>query len=86
MDRPADKAAAIDLIGFAHDQGITLFDTAQADGPFAKEELVGEAVLRVRDQVVIAAKFGFDIESCDRRAAAAPTAGRSISSLKPRGR
>jgi aryl-alcohol dehydrogenase-like predicted oxidoreductase len=59
---PTDKAAAIKLIRFAHDQGITLFDTAEAYGPFANEELVGEALAPVRDRVVIATKFGFDID------------------------
>nr|AGD93235.1 aldo/keto reductase [uncultured bacterium] len=59
---PTDKRAAIELIRFAHDQGITLFDTAEAYGPFANEELVGEALAPIRDQVVIATKFGFDID------------------------
>ena len=59
---PADKAAAIELIRFAHERGITFFDTAEAYGPFANEELVGEALAPVRDQVVIATKFGFDID------------------------
>ncbi len=47
----------------AVDRGITFFDTAQVYGPFANEELVGEALAPVRDQVVIATKFGFKIES-----------------------
>ena len=58
----ADKQAMIRLIRDAHDRGITLFDTAEAYGPFANEELVGEALQPIRDQVVIATKFGFDID------------------------
>ena len=59
---PADKAESIALIRFAHERGVTLFDTAEAYGPFANEELVGEALAPIRDQVVIATKFGFDID------------------------
>jgi aryl-alcohol dehydrogenase-like predicted oxidoreductase len=58
----ADKQEMIKLIHAAHDRGITLFDTAEAYGPFANEELVGEALQPIRDQVVIATKFGFDID------------------------
>lgn len=58
----ADKAGMIKLIRSAHEQGITLFDTAEAYGPFANEELLGEALQPIRDQVVIATKFGFDID------------------------
>jgi aryl-alcohol dehydrogenase-like predicted oxidoreductase len=59
---PADKAEMIKLIRFAHDRGITLFDTAESYGPFFNEELVGEALAPIRDKVVIATKFGFDID------------------------
>lgn len=59
---PADKAEMIKLIRFAYDQGVTLFDTAESYGPFINEELVGEALTPVRDKVVIASKFGFDID------------------------
>ena len=52
----------ISLMRAAVDRGMTLFDTAEAYGPFANEELVGEALAPVRDQVVIATKFGFDID------------------------
>ena len=52
----------IDLIGAAVDLGITFFDTAQVYGPFANEELVGKALAPVRDQVVIATKFGFSFD------------------------
>jgi aryl-alcohol dehydrogenase-like predicted oxidoreductase len=44
------------------ERGVTLFDTAEAYGPFSNEELVGEALAPVREQVVIATKFGFDID------------------------
>ncbi|HSM72918.1 MAG TPA: aldo/keto reductase [Anaerolineales bacterium] len=59
---PGDKKEMISLIHAAVDQGVTLFDTAQAYGPFANEELVGEALAPFRDQVVIATKFGFNFE------------------------
>lgn len=59
---PADKAEMIQLIRTAHEKGVTLFDTAEAYGPFQNEELVGEALEPIRDQVVIATKFGFDID------------------------
>jgi aryl-alcohol dehydrogenase-like predicted oxidoreductase len=58
----ADKGEMIKLIRSAHDLGITHFDTAEAYGPFANEELVGEALQPIRDKVVIATKFGFDID------------------------
>src|SRR5262249_39124829 len=54
-----DKGEAIKLIRTAFERGVTFFDTAEAYGPFASEELVGEAVAPFRDQVVIATKFGF---------------------------
>ena len=59
---PADTQEMIKLIRAAHDRGITLFDTAESYGPFANERLVGEALEPIRDQVVIATKFGFDID------------------------
>ncbi len=59
---PADKAEMIALMRAAFDQGVTFFDTAEAYGPFANEELVGEALLPIRSKVVIATKFGFDID------------------------
>ena len=57
-----ERAADIRLIRTAADKGVTFFDTAEAYGPFTNEELVGEALQPVRDQVVIATKFGFDID------------------------
>jgi len=59
---PADKQEMISLIRTAVERGITLFDTAEGYGPFTNEELVGEALAPVRDQVVIATKFGFKFE------------------------
>ncbi len=59
---PADKDEMIQLIRFAHERGVTLFDTAESYGPFTNEELVGEALAPIRDEVVIATKFGFDID------------------------
>src|SRR6187402_3659727 len=60
--QPPDRQSAIALIREAVDRGVTLFDTAEAYGPFANEELVGEALAPVRERVVIATKFGFRIE------------------------
>jgi aryl-alcohol dehydrogenase-like predicted oxidoreductase len=57
--KPMEKQAAISLIGAACETGVTLFDTAEAYGPFSNEEIVGEALAPIRDRVVIAAKFGF---------------------------
>src|SRR6202050_2208394 len=56
---PADKREMIGLIRTAVERGITFFDTAEVYGPFINEELVGEALAPLRDQVVIATKFGF---------------------------
>ena len=56
-----DKKEAIGVIRSAVDRGVTLFDTAEAYGPFINEELVGEALQPVRDRVLICTKFGFDI-------------------------
>lgn len=56
---PRDKQEMIALIHAAVERGVTFFDTAEAYGPFTKEELVGEALAPVRDRVVIATKFAF---------------------------
>src|ERR1700691_1980739 len=56
---PADKKEMISLIRSAVEHGVTFFDTAEVYGPFTNEELVGEALAPLRDQVVIATKFGF---------------------------
>src|SRR5512136_3075894 len=57
------RAAAVALIRSAVERGVTFFDTAEAYGPFTNEQLVGEALAPVRDQVVLATKFGFKFES-----------------------
>ncbi|HEY8230911.1 MAG TPA: aldo/keto reductase [Rhodanobacteraceae bacterium] len=59
---PADKPQMIHLIRAAFERGVTLFDTAEVYGPLANEELVGEALEPIRGEVVIATKFGFDID------------------------
>jgi aryl-alcohol dehydrogenase-like predicted oxidoreductase len=58
-----ERQQGISLIRAAVERGITFFDTAEAYGPFANEELVGEALAPVRDQVVIATKFGFKFDA-----------------------
>jgi aryl-alcohol dehydrogenase-like predicted oxidoreductase len=59
---PADKAEMISLIRTAVERGVTFFDTAEVYGPFTNEELVGEALAPLRNQVVIATKFGFKLD------------------------
>src|SRR5260370_31718173 len=54
----SDKKEMISLIRTAVERGVTFFDTAEGYGPFTNEELVGEALAPLRDQVVIATKFG----------------------------
>src|SRR5260370_9531681 len=66
---PVEKQAGIALIRAAVERGVTFFDTAEVYGPFANEELVGEALQPFRDKVVIATKFGLK---------AAPTTGRQV--------
>jgi aryl-alcohol dehydrogenase-like predicted oxidoreductase len=56
---PVDHQDGINLIRAAIDRGVTLFDTAQVYGPFTNEELVGQALAPVREQVIIATRFGF---------------------------
>jgi len=58
-----DKQEMISLLRTAVERGITLFDTAEVYGPYTNEELVGEALAPVRDQVVIATKFGFKLDA-----------------------
>jgi aryl-alcohol dehydrogenase-like predicted oxidoreductase len=60
-----DEQEMISLMRTAVDRGITFFDTAEVYGPFTNEVLVGKALAPIRDQVVIATKFGFDINSGD---------------------
>jgi aryl-alcohol dehydrogenase-like predicted oxidoreductase len=60
---PADRRQGIELIRTAHARGVTFFDTAEVYGPFTSEDLVGEALAPFRDEVVIATKFGFDMDN-----------------------
>src|SRR5436190_15863964 len=60
---PADKQEMISLIRAAVERDVTFFDTAEVYGPFTNEALVGEALAPVREQVVIATKFGFEFDS-----------------------
>jgi aryl-alcohol dehydrogenase-like predicted oxidoreductase len=59
---PADKQEMISLLRTAVERGVTFFDTAEVYGPFTNEELLGEALAPLRDQVVIATKFGWKID------------------------
>lgn len=59
---PADRAQGIATLRAAREQGVTFFDTAEVYGPYTNESLVGEALAPFRDEVVIATKFGFDLE------------------------
>jgi len=58
----SDKQEMISLLRAAVDRGVTFFDTAEVYGPFANEELVGEGLAPIRDQVAIATKFGFKLD------------------------
>ena len=58
---PKDKQEMITLLRGAVERGVTFFDTAEVYGPFTNEELLGEALSPLRNQVVIATKFGFDL-------------------------
>ena len=60
---PADRAQGINVIRKAYENGVTFFDTAEVYGPYTNEDLVGEAVAPFRDKVVIATKFGFELEN-----------------------
>src|SRR4051794_16794077 len=60
--QPTPTPEAVAIIRAGVDRGVTFFDTAEAYGPFINEELVGEALAPVRDQVVISTKFGWDID------------------------
>ena len=62
-----DKQEAIALMRTAVERGVTFFDTAEVYGPFINEELVGEALAPFRDQVVIATKFGFNLDPVARK-------------------
>src|SRR4051794_20067619 len=64
---PVSREDGIALLRAAVERGVTFFDTAEVYGPFTNEELVGEALAPLRDQVVIATKFGFDIDPDTRK-------------------
>jgi len=64
---PGDRQEMIALIRAAVDRGVTFFDTAEVYGPYLNEELVGQALAPVRDQVVIATKFGFRFDEAGRQ-------------------
>lgn len=64
---PADIDQGIRTLRTAHDNGITFFDTAEVYGPYTNEELVGEALAPIRDQVKIATKFGFALNGTTAR-------------------
>jgi aryl-alcohol dehydrogenase-like predicted oxidoreductase len=69
---PKDKQEMISLLRAAVELGVTFFDTAEVYGPFINEELVGEALAPFRKQVVIATKFGFDLNTDPRGVKGAP--------------
>ncbi len=75
---PGDRREMIALIRHAVDCGVTFFDTAESYGPFTNEELVGEALAPVRRQVVLATKFGWDLQP------GAPLGGRGLNSRPER--
>jgi aryl-alcohol dehydrogenase-like predicted oxidoreductase len=87
---PKDKQEMTSVLQAAVERGITFFDTAEVYGPFLNEDLVGEALAPFRDEVVIATKFGFDLDpDFDPRGMTGPpglTAGRSISERPSRDR
>lgn len=60
---PADRNQGIRVLREAHERGVTFFDTSEVYGPHTSEDLVGEALAPFRDEVVIATKFGYDIEA-----------------------
>ena len=82
-----DTKEGISLIRAAVERGVTFFDTAEVYGPFTNEELVGEALVPFRGQVVIATKFGWAPNPEDGRASGLPSiAGQSTSRKQPRAR
>src|SRR3954465_9595469 len=64
---PGDRNDMVDVLRGAVDRGVTFFDTAEVYGPYVNEELVGDALRPVRDQVVLATKFGFAFDSDGRQ-------------------
>ena len=76
-ERP-DRGEMLRLIRTAVELGVSFFDTAEIYGPYANEELVGEALAPVRDQVVIATKFGWDIDPVERKPSGAVTSDPAV--------
>src|SRR6478672_10752638 len=68
---PKDVQEMTALLHAAVDRGVTFFDTAEVYGPFTNETLVGNALSPMRDKLVIATKFGFDLDGPDNRPGAA---------------
>src|ERR1017187_4717689 len=64
--QPKDKQEMITLLRAAVERGVTFFDTAEVYGPFTNEELLGEALVPFRKQLIIATMFGFDLSGRDR--------------------
>src|SRR3954468_1145216 len=60
---PAHRTQGVDVIRTAHEKGVTFFDTAEVYGPYTNEELVGEALAPIRNNVAVATKFGFNLEA-----------------------
>jgi aryl-alcohol dehydrogenase-like predicted oxidoreductase len=79
-----DTQEMMTLMRSAVERGVTFFDTAENYGPFVNEELVGEALAPFRGRVVIATKFGFDIDLETGQRRGASTAARTISSRSPK--
>ncbi|MGA2232866.1 MAG: aldo/keto reductase [Tepidisphaeraceae bacterium] len=73
---PKDKEEMTTLLHAAVERGVTFFDTAEVYGPFTNEELVGDALAPMRDKLVIATKFGFDLSGPDNRPGASPLSSR----------
>ena len=79
-----DRKDSIALIRAAAERGVTFFDTAQVYGPFDNEEIVGEALEAIRDQVVIATKFGFELSTGQSRGTdSLPATNCSATWMKP---
>ena len=81
---PMDKKEGISLIRTAVQRGVTFFDTAEVYGAFTNEELVGEALEPFRGQVVIATKFGWDIDPETGERRGLKSRPEYIKSLEPR--
>ncbi len=75
---PTDRRDAVALIRAAVERRVTFFDTAQVYGPFTNEDVVGEALADVREQVVIATKFGFDFDAAGKQTGALNSQPESI--------